>query len=86
MDYDKGPKSYTFDISASDGLYTTTVPVMVTLDPINEFAPKFLNTHITKKLAEDTAIDSLVATISVTDDDAPPHHVTKLGLQNGKQR
>ena len=55
---------YAIDNAGGGSALTSSVPVTITIDPVNEADPIFQNTPYSPSKAEDLAVGSLVVTVS----------------------
>lgn len=76
LDYEN-VEHYSLTVEVTDGLYTSTVYIGVSVTPVNEGAPVFSPPY-TEDLPEDAPIGTSVKRVTATDVDAPTHMHGKL--------
>ena len=82
LDYDAGTTSFALTVQVSDGTNTLTIPVSVTVAPVNEASPTF-GADLVATFAENTAVGTSLGTHAATDADASPHGIVSYSIQAG---
>jgi hypothetical protein len=80
------PGNYSFNVSANDGVFTATTPVLVTVLDVNNNNPVF-DPSLPRSLniSEDSEIGSLLLTIQATDKDFEKNGELRYELESGGQ-
>ncbi|KAJ8317251.1 hypothetical protein KUTeg_005155 [Tegillarca granosa] len=79
VDYDTGATAYSLAVQVTDGTYSTTVTVAVTITASNEATPSF-SSNPTVNLAEDSSVGTAVYTYTASDSDAAPHGIASYEI------
>lgn len=83
LDYDSTTKSYSFDVTVSDGAHTLLVPITVIVNAVNEFTPNF-TTVVTETVAENVAVGTEITTFTAVDNDHSPHDIVSYSITSGE--
>ncbi|XP_045467864.1 cadherin-87A isoform X2 [Harmonia axyridis] len=75
----------TLTVMASDGKYTTTVPVLVTVRDLNNNAPIFTKENYVESIPEDIPIGSIVTSLQATDADMGENSMVEYSIRNGSE-
>ncbi|KAL3278339.1 hypothetical protein HHI36_013670 [Cryptolaemus montrouzieri] len=70
-------------VMASDGKYTTTAPVNITVRDINNNAPIFTKENYVESIPEDISIGSIVTSLQATDADMGANSLVEYSIQKG---
>ncbi|KAK9891762.1 hypothetical protein WA026_016560 [Henosepilachna vigintioctopunctata] len=73
----------TLTVMASDGKYTTTVPVNITVRDINNNAPIFTKVSYLESIPEDISVGSIVTSLQATDADMGNNSLIEYSIEKG---
>ncbi|XP_044756698.1 cadherin-87A [Coccinella septempunctata] len=75
----------TLTVMASDGKYTSTVPVHVTVKDLNNNAPIFTKENYVESIPEDIPIGSIVTSLQATDADMGENSLVEYSIEKGSE-
>ncbi|KAL4226469.1 hypothetical protein ACF0H5_014452 [Mactra antiquata] len=79
LDYDAGTQQFSLVVEVTDDINTLSIPVSVTVNPINENTPGF-GTDATVTFAENEGVGTAIVTHVATDTDAEPHDIHRYEI------
>lgn len=86
LDFDEAPHNYSVIISISDGKSNDTAVVEVGITDVNDNAPVFSSSSVSKSVQEDAAVGSNVTTVPATDKDSSFNKEIRYSLRGGEGR
>ncbi|XP_061179423.1 protocadherin Fat 4-like [Saccostrea echinata] len=78
LGYDQGLFAYLLNIEVTDTQHTTSVIVLINLNPVNEYPP--LLAPLSVIVSEDTILGTEIASLTATDRDASPNNVLSFEI------